>query len=68
MVFHFVDGTGKVDEERAVKKRYVNAYDVFYRNPKIDLTNTRVPLHVQDPDIESFLLDSRVFPISLSSF
>ena len=32
VIFHFVDGTGGVDEERAVNKRYVNAYDMFYKN------------------------------------
>ena len=35
VIFHFVDGTGGVDEERAVNKRYVNAYDMFYKNEEL---------------------------------
>eukprot|EP00931_Biecheleriopsis_adriatica_P045855 TRINITY_DN26279_c0_g1_i1.p1 TRINITY_DN26279_c0_g1~~TRINITY_DN26279_c0_g1_i1.p1 ORF type:complete len:722 (-),score=141.28 TRINITY_DN26279_c0_g1_i1:120-2258(-) len=59
VVFHFLDGTGGVDEERAVEGRYLNLYDLFYDNPKLDLTNLDVPLWVQDPRVEQVLMRSR---------
>eukprot|EP00392_Amoebophrya_sp_AT5.2_P000764 g765.t1 len=58
-IFHFVDGTGGVDESLAVNKKYVNAFDVFYDNDKIDLEDAKTPLHEQDAGIGEFLLRSR---------
>lgn len=59
VLFHFVDGTGGVDAEKAVNKRYVNAYEVFYNNANLDLSDVTVPLHEQDENVKEFILRSR---------
>lgn len=59
LIFHFVDGTGAVDEQRAVFGKYVNAYAQFYNNSRLDLENSEVPLYEQDLEIRDFLLKSR---------
>ncbi|CAD7934707.1 unnamed protein product [Amoebophrya sp. A120] len=61
VIFHFVDGTGGVDETLAVQGRYVNAFDVFYDNENLDLLDPQTPLHVQDQSggLAQFLLRSR---------
>ncbi|CAD7930514.1 unnamed protein product [Amoebophrya sp. A25] len=58
-VFHYVDGTGGVDENLAVNKKYVNAFEVFYDNDKLNLADGTLRLHIQDRGIADFLLRSR---------
>lgn len=60
IVYHFLDGTGGVDPERALEGQYVNLYDLFFKNPRLDLTNKDVPLWEQDSRVESALLRSRL--------
>eukprot|EP00928_Gymnodinium_smaydae_P080191 TRINITY_DN6393_c0_g1_i2.p1 TRINITY_DN6393_c0_g1~~TRINITY_DN6393_c0_g1_i2.p1 ORF type:complete len:593 (-),score=105.38 TRINITY_DN6393_c0_g1_i2:39-1817(-) len=60
LIFHFLDGTGGVDPERAVEGRYLNLYDLFYDNPRVDLEDLATPLWVQDQRIERVLLRSRL--------
>lgn len=58
-IYHFLDGTGGADENRAVYGRYVNLYDLFYANDRLNLSDTSVPLWVQDKEVEEALLRSR---------
>merc|ERR1712151_1387033 len=60
VVFHFLDGTGGVDPERAIEGRYLNLYDLFYDNPRLDLKDVGRPLWLQDDRVERVLLRSRL--------
>jgi len=59
-IFHFLDGTGGVDPDRAIEGKYLNLYDLFYDNPLVDLNDITQPLWRQDPRIERALLRSRL--------
>eukprot|EP00927_Polykrikos_kofoidii_P010110 TRINITY_DN14281_c1_g1_i2.p1 TRINITY_DN14281_c1_g1~~TRINITY_DN14281_c1_g1_i2.p1 ORF type:complete len:786 (+),score=105.69 TRINITY_DN14281_c1_g1_i2:83-2440(+) len=56
VIYHFLDGTGGVDESTAVEGRYVNLYDLFYANPTLNLSDIKEPLWLQDPRVEHALL------------
>eukprot|EP00927_Polykrikos_kofoidii_P010109 TRINITY_DN14281_c1_g1_i1.p1 TRINITY_DN14281_c1_g1~~TRINITY_DN14281_c1_g1_i1.p1 ORF type:complete len:746 (+),score=101.77 TRINITY_DN14281_c1_g1_i1:200-2239(+) len=58
VIYHFLDGTGGVDESTSVEGRYVNLYDLFYANPALNLSDIKEPLWLQDPRVERALLKS----------
>lgn len=59
VVFHFLDGTGGVDPEKAVRGEYANLYDLFYANNNLNLSDASVPLWKQDKHVENVILFSR---------
>ncbi|CAJ1328910.1 unnamed protein product, partial [Effrenium voratum] len=60
IVYHFLDASGAVDSKFAVAGRYVNLFDLFYANPKLDLADATTPLFQQDPQVQDELLGSRL--------
>lgn len=58
LVFHFLDGSGHVDDDRAQIGRYVNQFELFYANPQVDLSDVRRPLWEQDASIHRWLMRS----------
>lgn len=62
VIFHFLDGIGGVDES-SVQGQYVNLYDLFYKNPSLNLSDTSRPLWEQDEGVRRQLLRSRQLAI-----
>ncbi|CAJ1437825.1 unnamed protein product [Effrenium voratum] len=60
IIYHFLDASGAVDTKFAVAGRYVNLFDLFYANPKLDLADATTPLFQQDPQVQDELLGSRL--------
>lgn len=59
VLYHFLDGTGGADADRAVFGKYVNLYELFYANPALDLRNADSPLWVQDARVKEQLMSGR---------
>ncbi|CAL1149766.1 unnamed protein product, partial [Cladocopium goreaui] len=58
VVFHFLDGSGSVEQNNSIRG-YKDLFEVFLSNPKVNLSDTRIPLYDQDPVVRSELLWSR---------
>eukprot|EP00435_Cladocopium_sp_Y103_P071055 s145_g36.t1 len=59
VIYHFLDGTGGVDSSISVRG-YVNLFDLFYANDRLNLSEIETPLYVQDPQIQAQLDFSRL--------
>ncbi|CAE7944765.1 unnamed protein product [Symbiodinium sp. KB8] len=62
IIFHFLDSTGDVNHEFALKGGYVNLFDAFYDNPQLNLSDVDKPLYEQDHQIRALLMESRQLP------
>ncbi|CAE6921010.1 hypothetical protein AK812_SmicGene3321 [Symbiodinium microadriaticum] len=62
IIFHFLDSTGDVNPEFALKGGYVNLFDAFYDYPELNLSDVDKPLYEQDHQVRALLMESRQFP------
>ena len=60
VAFHFLDGQGGVSELDAVTGEYVDHWELFYRNDRLNLSETHTPLYVQDRLVKDRIMSSRV--------
>merc|ERR1712217_941018 len=59
LVYHFLDGSGSVHPSLSYKGDYVNLFDLFYVNAKLNLSSADVDLWQQDDEVKQQLLFSR---------
>lgn len=59
IIYHFLDGAGGVEQNYAVEGKYVNLFELFYANPKLNLDDTKLPLYEQDEQVKQQLLSTR---------
>eukprot|EP00913_Durusdinium_trenchii_P019970 g18769.t1 len=60
VIYHYLDGTGAVDPAIAVRG-YVNLFDLFYANDKLNLSDPVTPLYLQEPLLREHV-SSHVLP------
>eukprot|EP00930_Biecheleria_cincta_P081535 TRINITY_DN7060_c0_g1_i1.p1 TRINITY_DN7060_c0_g1~~TRINITY_DN7060_c0_g1_i1.p1 ORF type:complete len:729 (+),score=113.78 TRINITY_DN7060_c0_g1_i1:141-2327(+) len=59
IIYHFLDGAGGVEQNYAVEGRYVNLFELFYDNSKLNLDDIRLPLYEQDEEVRQQLMSTR---------
>lgn len=58
VTYHFLDAGG-VDPSAALAGKYINLYEMFYLNEKVDVANLEVPVWEQDPQLKEVMMLAR---------